>query len=208
MNKRKPKRCAVCSAEFMPYQSMMKVCSVPCAMKYAKDKEEEKAKKEWKKETRRRKEELKTRSDWLDEAEDAVRRYTRARDRLFYQKQGRLPECISCGCNDPSIQYAAGHLKTKGSHPEFRLDLNNINLQCNRRCNSELSGNITGTKDTHGYLKGLEIKYGKEHAEWVIDYLNTYKPLPNWTIDQLKEIKQGFNQWARELEKEIEGCGD
>lgn len=197
------KTCKACLSEFKPTRSFQKVCSPKCAIKLVNANKEEKKAKAWRLEKKIRKEKLKSKSEWVKEAEYAFRRYIRARDRLFYAKQGKPHECISCGTTSPHIQYAAGHYKTKGAYPELRLDERNCYLQCNKRCNMELSGNINGTKDTHGYKEGLKMRFGDEEGEKIIDYLESHHPAENWTIDDLSRMKSEFNKKANDIEKQL-----
>jgi hypothetical protein len=203
----KEKKCRTCKEPFKPQRSLQNVCSLPCAIVYSKrlvKKEQKQAEKAKRREIRQRKEKLKTRSDWLRLAENEFRRFIRARDRLFYLRQGKQPECISCGTTNPSIQYAAGHFKTKGAYPELRLDELNCHLQCNKNCNSALSGNIGGTKTTHGYRKGIILRYGNARGQEILDYLDGPHPIANWTVDEIKEMKKDFSRRARDLEAQVQ----
>lgn len=105
--------------------------------------------------------------------------------------------CISCGTQKPSIVYCGGHYKTAGAHSEIALDIRNIHRQCNRYCNSGLSGNISGNKNTKGYTVGLVERYGREYVEW----LDSYHPSPNYTCDDLKELRAVFAEECRRLER-------
>jgi len=188
------KKCKGCGNKFAPYNTLQKACSTRCAL----DVVQAKKKKEFKKETRKLKDNIKTRSDWMKEARAATNRYIRARDRVDAKRQGRLPECCSCGNANQNIQYAAGHFKTVGAYPELRFNEFNIHLQCNKRCNMELSGNIHGTKDTKGYTVFMVGRYGQEFVDSL-----TSRPTPNYTLDEIKEIKQLYNYFANQLEKEL-----
>ena len=88
--------------------------------------------KQERKELREAKQRIKTRAEWLKEAQSEVNRYVRLRDK-------DLP-CISCG-RFHNGQYHAGHYRTVGSAPELRFELSNIHKQC-APCNNHLSGNI------------------------------------------------------------------
>jgi len=178
-------------------------CSAECAAKHGRSRHQKQQVVKQKKEYRDAKEGVKTLSTHKKEAEVAFRRYIRARDRLFYLKQGRLPECISCGTTKPGIQYAAGHFKTKGAFPELRFDEKNAYLQCNKYCNESLSGNITGTKTTRGYTEGLKVRFGEEEGQAIIEYLNSPHLIQKWTIDDLKDLKKDFNRRANEIEKTL-----
>ena len=193
------KTCKVCKEKFQPERTFQSCCSIPHAIEYVEIKKQEKRKKAH----REQKRGIETVSQVLSKAEDAFRRYIRARDRLYYAKQGKPPECFSCGNNNPNIQYCAGHYKTKGAYPEYRLDEENCHLQCNKRCNKELSGNINGTKDSYGQKKGYVIRYGEEKAKEILARLEMHSTL-NLTKDELRAKKKEFNRMARENEKELD----
>lgn len=203
MKPRKQKKCKACGILFTPEKAFQVVCDYRCGLKHAQNQAKKAAERKNANAHKEAKERIKTRSAWMREAEDAFRRFIRARDRLHYLRQGRLPECISCGTTNQNIQYAAGHFKTKGAYPELRLDELNCHLQCNKRCNKELSGNINGTKTTRGYIAGLELRHGIERAKEIIDYLESKHDHKKWTISDLAEKKKQFSAKAREYEKEI-----
>lgn len=174
----KQKKCKGCGNKFTPWNTLQRTCSPACAIEDGKKQQE----REFKKETRRLKDKVKGRAEWMREAQAAFNRYIRARD---YGK-----ECISCKRHHTG-QYHAGHYKTVGANPELRFMLANCHRQC-APCNNHLSGNIIE------YRKALLQREGKETVEW----LEGPHPQRKYSIEDLKEIKQGFNQWARELEKE------
>lgn len=142
----------------------------------------EKQRKAERKSHKEAKERLKTRGDHLREAQTQFNRFIRARD---YD----LP-CISCGTQNPNIQYCAGHYFTVGGHPELRFDELNVHKQCNKSCNMELSGNIAA------YRVSLVKKIGREG----MDYLEGPHDPKNYIIADVQEIKQKYAKLARELE--------
>lgn len=183
----KPKKCRICKQEYSPFTSLQKTCSIPCSIKLVnadRAKAEAGRAKERRKDTRQRREKLKTRSDHLADAQRACNAYVRERD--------KNEPCISCGTTKPDIQYAAGHYKTVGGHPELRFHANfNINRQCNRYCNKELSGNIGK------YREGLIKKIGIKNVEW----LEGPHKAQNLSVFEIKEIKQ----WYKDQLKLIRG---
>lgn len=74
---------------------------------------------------------LKTRSEWLRDAQVIFNRFIRLRD------AGN--PCISCGRNS-GAKMNAGHYLSVGAHPELRFNEFNVHLQC-EHCNSYRSGN-------------------------------------------------------------------
>lgn len=176
MNSRK-KKCAHCRSLFQPINSLQKCCSVPCAIAYAKA-EKEKADK---KELQVRKLKLKSRGEWLKEAQTAFNAFIRERD--------KGQPCISCGRYHTG-QYHAGHYRSVGACPELRFDENNCHLQC-MPCNAHLSGNIVN------YRPALIAKIGLAQVEWIE---GPHEPV-KLTIEQIKEIKSTYQRKLKELKQ-------
>ena len=183
-----------CGKEYIQYSTMQTRCSF-CLAKRAKDTREKKERKDH----RKAKEGLKTWSQWNSEAQRAYNKVIRLLD--------RHEPCISCGREDWEIKeylvggkWDCGHYKTRGAFPELRFALYNSHKQC-KSCNGG-SGKYTKKNHTVGkdYRINLIEKIGLENVE----YLEGPHPLREYSIEDLKEIKQGFNQWARELEKALE----
>jgi hypothetical protein len=170
------RKCKVCSSTFTPFSSAAKVCGVTCAVSLG---DQIKAKKD-RAETRAKKEALKTRSDYLPEAQSAVNAYVRARD-------AHLP-CISCGRFHQG-QWHAGHYKSVGAHPELRFNELNIHRQC-QPCNTHKSGNVLE------YRKGLIAKIGIELVEW----LEGPHEAKKYSIDELKAIKAEYRAKTKQLQ--------
>ncbi len=154
----KQHQCKECGAYYIKKQSTQQVCSMKCAIAYSKRKAEEKRKKlekadrlEAGRRMRARKEALKSRSDWLKEAQKTFNEFIRLRDK-------DLP-CISCGRYHEG-QYHAGHYRSVGACPELRFNEDNTHKQCSA-CNSHLSGNILE------YRLGLIEKIGLERVEFL-----------------------------------------
>jgi hypothetical protein len=156
-------------------------CQVTYATAYALKSQEKRVKAD-RKETREKKQALKTRSQWMKEAQSEVNRYVRLRDK-------DLP-CISCGRFHDG-QYHAGHYRTVGSAPELRFEVSNIHKQC-APCNNHLSGNLIN------YRKGLVQKIGIDAVEWIE---GKHEP-KHYTIDDLKAIKAKYKTLCRELERD------
>lgn len=172
------KKCKICKKPFTPWNTLQRTCSPACAIEDGKKQQE----REFKKETKQLKEKVKSRSEWMREAQSAFNRWVRARD--------ADDPCISCGRYHQG-QYHAGHYMSVGAHPELRFIPYNNHKQ-DAPCNTHLSGNLIE------YRKRLIVKVGIEVVEW----LEGPHPQRKYSIEDLKEIKQGFNQWARELEKQ------
>jgi hypothetical protein len=159
----KPKKCAICPSEFMPRNSLQKVCSFACSVKYAKIAEAKKAKKKGL-------DELKTLSDYLKTAQKIFNTFIRLRD--------ANEPCISCQKPLRKGNTDAGHFyPTTKSFLRFNED--NVNAQCSRPCNKDMHGNL------HEYRINLIKKIGLEKVEWLD---NNRIQKSNYTIDSLKEL--------------------
>ena len=115
----------------------------------------------------------------------------------WFKDRGREPECISCG--KANMDWCCGHFKTRGSQGGLRYDVKNTFLQCNRYCNMGLSGNISGNKDTRGYIQGLHDRFGEDEAKAIIDYCETNTGVKKWTGEELSALRKDINKQIKEL---------
>lgn len=168
------KKCRSCRTEFDQFNTLQNLC-FKCLAKKAKTTRE----KSERKEHRRAKERLKTKSDWLGEAQTAYNRWVRAAD----------PHGVCISCQKPPKKRNAGHYRSVGACAELRYCLYNVHLQC-EYCNTHLSSNAIE------YRINLVKKIGQENVAW----LEGPHKIKKYTIEDAKEIKKGFNQWAKELE--------
>lgn len=190
-------KCVNCKG-FFPAETMRKApvgnfCTPNCMTAYAINKSNRErlkatADKVRRAETRKAKEKLKTRSDWLKEAQIAFNRYVRLRDK------GK--ECISCGGRSEQ-RYGgtmeAGHYRSVGSSPENRFNLWSVHLQC-VKCNRYLSGNAIE------YRIRLIQRIGLDKVE-AIEANNTPR---HYSIEYLQRVKRIFNKKANRLSKRLE----
>ena len=151
-------------------------CSISCAQMVVAEGRAKKAQKEMK----ARREALKTRSDWLKEAQAAFNSFIRKRDE-------KLP-CISCG-RFHTGSYDAGHYRSVGAMSFLRFDEANCHKQC-VPCNQFKSGNILE------YRLGLIKKIGQA----AVDYLENDHPPLALRIEEIKAIKATYKAKLRELE--------
>ncbi|MDB4278422.1 recombination protein NinG [Deltaproteobacteria bacterium] len=192
MKKIKPKKCKVCQTEFNPRSSLQKVCSPICAITLTRETQNKKQTKiaESKKKAERLsnrilKESLKPAGEYVKEAQAAINKYVRLRDR----GQG----CISCGgfpSHSRGGSFDAGHYRSRGAASHLRYNLYNIHAQC-KKCNRYGSGNAVD------YRLALIKKIGLEKVE----RLETDNAPRKFTIGYLKRIKKIFNRRARILER-------
>ena len=156
---------------------MQPCCSIPCAITHANNLKTkrlvENAKKE-RKEYKDAKLKLKSRSQWMREAQAIFNRWIRARDK-------ELP-CISCGCgntkpNGQPTSWDAGHYRTTAAAPELRFNEFNVHKQCVQD-NQHKHGSITE------FRLGLSRRIGTELLHWLE---GPHEP-KKYTIDELKGI--------------------
>jgi len=186
------KKCRACPNKFEPFNSLQVACSPACALQYAqKDlqkaaERKAKEKRQWIREGRKR---LKSRGEWLKEAQAEFNKFVRLRD--------RFQPCISCGTypDDSGLitgsRIDAGHYRSVGACPELRFEELNCHAQC-VKCNQHLSGN------TVEYRIRLIQRIGTEAVEWVEGPHDPKK----YTVDDLKAIIAHYRRKNRELERE------
>lgn len=185
----KPKKCAVrtCRASFVPTKTFQTWCSPECGLALAMAKQEKERKavdRLERQEIRVRRQRLKGRREYLEEAQIAFNAWVRERD--------RGQPCISCGTR-ADVQYCAGHYRTVGACPELRFEPLNVHRQCNKNCNLERSGNIVE------YRIRLVQKIGAEAVAWLE---GPHEP-KKYTIDELKQLTVEYRQKLRELKKRV-----
>ncbi len=182
-SKRKCKSCGKYIRDFIVTPKGV-FCSIDVAVKYSyqnKSKGAEIVRKEQKKKDAKRKEQLKTVGDYVKEAQAAVNKYIRARD--------RHKPCVSCGSmpgDKLGGSFDAGHYRSRGSASHLRFNLLNIHKQC-VKCNRFKSGNAVD------YRIELIKRIGLDNVEKLE---NDNKPR-KFTIEYLKRVKNIFNKRAR-----------
>jgi hypothetical protein len=180
------------------------VCSPACAILDA-PKNQERARKALaqveRSEIKVRKEKLKSRSEFVQEAEKAVRDYRRTYELSIGSG------CISCGESQESILAAqgwktggafdAGHFLGKGARPELRMVPANIWLQC-KGCNAgSFKFARKGATVSEGFRAGLIDRIGLE----AVEALEADHEPRKHTIDDLKAITAEYRAKTRELKR-------
>ena len=187
------KKCRVCRQPFEPRPPRALVCSEDCAGAFAVSKrlkEERRAEKAAqaleRKDTKARKEKLKSLSQLAKEAQREVNRYVRARD----FNEG----CISC--DKPATwqgQWHASHFRSVGAAKQHRFNLWNINKSCSV-CNNWKSGNIGE------YAPRLFQKIGQEKYQFLVAQNGCRK----YNREYLERLKQVFARKAKRKERRNE----
>jgi len=194
--KTKPRKCRLCREEYKPTMDGQEVCSWGCGLQLTREREIKALKRkavEFNRETRERKQAIKTRSKWMQETQREFNRYIRARD-------AHLP-CISCGLyNSEPIGgqvWDCGHYKPTGSHPELRLNPFNahrLHSRCNRGAAKSGQNDKTVSQQ---YRENLVNRIGIEMVEWLEAKHEPLKP----TIDELIFLKAYYREQAKILER-------
>lgn len=185
---RSKRKCKICRSEFEPRSAWQKACSPDCALTIAKLDRENKERKEQK----ARKESIKTRSDYIKEAQAAFNAYIRARDAMQL--------CISCHVYLPSIyapsggKFDCGHYRSVGSAPHLRFNEKNAHGQC-KKCNRYGAGRAVD------YRIGLIKRIGVQ----TVEELEAENAPRKWTIEELKQIKIVYKTKLKEMLNKRQG---
>lgn len=156
-----------------------KACKPECAQQLAQSVK----KSQERKSDRERRQALKTRQDWLREAQAAFNSFIRLRD--------HDQPCISCGRFHEG-SYDAGHYRSVGAAPALRFNENNVHKQC-VPCNQHKGGNIVE------YRIRLVNKIGRVAVEWL-----EFEPPPaKYTIEDAQRIKAEYMRRVREMKRYI-----
>lgn len=158
-------------------------CDVECAYSHARAIQAKKASKDLAEQRKRDKEtlrRLKTRSEWLRDAQTVFNKFIRLRD--------AEKNCISCE-RPLGAKFDAGHYKSVGAHPELRFSEVNTNGQC-VFCNQHLSGNLIN------YRAGLIKRIGLAEVEKLE---GKQEPL-KLTVDEIKELIKTYKAKCKELQ--------
>lgn len=198
MNKpTRQRKCIICKKPFIPFNTLRdKWCSPDCGvilslklLQIKKDKEKVKEKvkekkkyKEERKEYRERKKALKTRSDYLKEAQAALNKWIR-------EVRDADEPCISCGRHHNG-QNHAGHYLARGSHPHLALEESNLAKQC-MPCNVHLSGN------QFQFRRGLIKRIGLA----AVEALESDQTPRKYTIAELEAIKASYKRKIFDIRK-------
>lgn len=129
--------------------------------------------------TKVKREALKTRQDWLKEAQAAFNAFIRERDAEL--------GCISCG-QFHDRHWDAGHYRSVGAQPALRFDETNCHKQC-VHCNQHRGGNVVE------YRIRLLQKIGRERVE----LLEIEHEPAKYTIEDAKRIKATYKAKLRAL---------
>lgn len=169
------RKCKVCPTRFQKRSMGHVACSPACAQILAERAREKKAKADY----QARKQAIKTRSDWLKEAQAEFNGFIRERD-------ASLP-CISCGRFHTGA-YDAGHYRSVGSMPALRFNEDNCHKQC-VPCNQHKAGNVVE------YRIRLVERIGADR----VAFLEGPHEATKYSIEQIKAIKAHYKAKRKAL---------
>lgn len=184
LSKPRIKKCSVkeCRKPFTARSTWARACSPACAEVLAVAER----KRLDAKQTRERRAALKTRSDWIAEAQKAFNAFIRERD--------KNQPCICCGRSETAVQglYAhgwdCGHYRSRGSAPHLRFDERNAHRQlvyCNRH----------GAGRAVDYRIGLIARIGIE----AVEALEADDAPRKYGIDELKAVRDEYRAKLKAL---------
>jgi hypothetical protein len=170
-------RCKNCKEKFEPIRFNHKYClKDECVRAFVAEAKE----KIWKQTKVRMKNDIKTNSDWLKEAQVVFNQYIRLRD--------KAQPCISCGSKLGS-KYDAGHFYSMGGHKAVTFDEENVHAQC-VTCNQFKHGNLLN------YREGLLKRIGEAKLDALSQRANATR---KYTNDELQELIKTYKQKTNEI---------
>jgi hypothetical protein len=177
---RRKRKCAVCRDQFEPRSISHKACKPACAQALVKETHQ----KAERKQDRARKVALKTRGEWLKEAQAVFNAFIRERDKLAGHA------CISSGrpLDWSGNAVDAGHYRSVGSAPHLRFNEDNCHAQ-SKHDNQYKSGNAVD------YRLGLIARIGLA----AVEALEADQTPRRYTIPELQQIKATFKAKLAEL---------
>lgn len=187
----KERKCKVrsCCQYFTPRNSMHCACSPVCALTLARAKREQaeqRQRSDERKKDREKRDKLKTRSDWIKDAQKAFNAFIRARDANH--------PCICCGqplgMGDVGGAFDAGHYRSVGSAPHLRFEESNVHAQ-RKHCNRYGSGRAVD------YRIGLINRIGLA----AVEALESDQEPRRHTIEDLKQIIATYKAKTKELKE-------
>ena len=165
-------RCKNCKEKFEPIRFNHKYClKDECIRAFVAETKE----KMWKQTKVRMKNELKTTSDWMKEAQKVFNQYIRLRD--------QHKPCVSCESKLGS-KYDAGHYFSSGGHKAVTFDEDNVHGQC-VACNQYKHGNLLN------YQIGIEKRIG---ADRLLQLHEKAHQVRKYSADELQEIIKTYKQ--------------
>jgi hypothetical protein len=171
-------RCKNCKEKFEPIRFNQKYClKNECLRVFVAETKE----KQWKQTKTRMKNDLKTTSDWMKEAQKVFNTYIRHRD--------KAQPCISCG-SKLGDKYDAGHYFSMGGHKSVTFNEDNVHAQC-VTCNRYKHGNLLE------YQIGIEKRIG---AERLLKLHEIAHETRKYSAEELQELIKKYKEKYKQLE--------
>lgn len=184
--KMRTRKCAIkaCRKPFPPRSMTHKCCSEDCAAEHVKLEREKKDRQERQKGLQA----LKTKRDYIKEAQVAFNAFIRLRDQLAGYA------CISSGrpLDWSGNAVDAGHYRSVGSAPHLRFNEDNCHAQ-SKHDNQWKSGNAVD------YRLGLIARIGLSRVE----ALESNNIVRKWSIEELIALRDHYRAKVRQMRKEI-----
>ena len=172
-------RCKNCKEKFEPIRFNHKYClKDECVRAFVAETKE----KMWKQTKVKMKNELKTTSDWMKEAQKVFNQYIRLRD--------KHKPCVSCD-SKLGVKFDAGHYFSSGGHKSVTFDEDNVHGQC-VACNQYKHGNLLN------YQIGIEKRIG---ADRLLTLHEKAYQTRKYSADELKEIIKTYKQKIKDAGK-------
>jgi hypothetical protein len=171
-------RCKNCKEKFEPIRFNHKYClKDECVRAFVAEAKE----KMWKQTKVKMKNELKTTSDWMKEAQKVFNQYIRLRD--------KHKPCVSCE-SKLGVKFDAGHYFSS-VHKAVTFDEDNVHGQC-VACNQYKHGNLLN------YQIGIEKRIG---ADRLLTLHEKAYQTRKYSADELKEIIKTYKQKIKDAGK-------
>ena len=173
-------KCKICRTGFKKLSISHKTCSPLCAIALVLAEKEKKSRKA----DRVTRERLKTRQEWLRDAQSAFNKFVRERD--------KDQPCICCGKLLPETVngggYDCGHYRSVGSAPHLRFDPLNAHGQT-KQCNRWGSGRAVD------YRLGLIQRIGLD----AVEELEADQTVKKYSIEELQVIQKLYREKYKAL---------
>lgn len=185
------RRCSLCRKKIEAGSaiigSLRAFCCIEHLVEYSRSATAQKmVSREKRKETKKRKEGLKTNSERTKDAQKAFNRFVRIRD------AGK--PCVCCGRSQGDLKHGgavdAGHYRSRGSAPNLKFNLFNCHSQL-AYCNRYQSGNVIG------YRNGLIDRIGLDR----IERLEADNSPRKFDAEYLDRVKKIFTKRAKLYER-------
>ena len=168
----KPKNCKICKKDYIPRNSLQKVCSPNCALLFERKRKAAERVKSIRLRKKQDKERLKTKTERLQDLQFIFNKYIRLRD--------RHKPCVSCGQPASQGQRHASHYRSRAAAAQLRFNFLQVWASC-AQCNSAKSGNIVEYRielvRRIGEKRVLAIEHNNDKADYSVEYIERFKKI-------------------------------